>query len=206
MFVRLHLIEPAAAPAARLFAIRHAQGHLVRDGDGAVVIGTDAIEIDKRRRALNVATVASVVALVPEGDVREGEATSLVPDVLVGPLAAFLDVATVALARYVSPPTLDEMGEIAHGMGFELTPRPMTVPSLDEMRELLGRMRAEPDAPKADDVPDAERQFVPQTPEAATSIGEDEQAHQGQPEVAQAAPAPKPDAEPKTEKKRKPRA
>lgn len=182
MFVRFHLLELGAAPSAKLFAIRHAQGHLVRDGDGAVVIGTDVVELDKRRRALNVATVAHIVALVPESDVREGEAASLVPDALVSPLAALLDVATVALARYVSPPTLDEMGE------------------------LLGRMRAAPDASQPDDVPDAERELAAQAPEAAASPSDDDQANQGQSEVAQAAPAPKPDAEPKTEKKRKPRA
>lgn len=302
MFVRLHLIEPAAAPAARLFAIRHSQGHLVRDGDGAVVIGTDVVELDKRRRALNVATVAHIVALVPESDVREGEATSLVPDALVAPLAALLDVGQKALARHmrVEPPlTLDDLREIAHGMGFELTPSLPTVPSLDEMRELLGRMRAEPDAPQPDSSADVERALaicprcgttglthhrspagdvfhcvrckampadelvglllqppcwpprtvldrhriacamaerglswkptngaasverqgepLPDAPTdaehepAAQAPGPDatasgEQAHQGQPEVAQAAPAPKPDAEPKAEKKRKPRA
>lgn len=136
MFVRFHLLELAAAPAAKLFAIRHVQGHLVRDGDGAVIIGSDKDELDKRRRALNVATVAHVAALVPESDVREGEGAPLVPDALVGPLAAFLNVATVALARYVSPPTLDDLRVLAYDMGFELTPRVRTAPTAEAMEAL----------------------------------------------------------------------
>lgn len=73
--IRVFVVESAAAPDAKLFAVRHAQGYLCRDNGGNVVLGTDRADVDRQRRQLNLASVAHVVALVPESEVGV-EATS----------------------------------------------------------------------------------------------------------------------------------
>ena len=92
MHVRFHILPASAAPGATLFALRHNAGHLLRDGDGKVILCPD-VETAERERRRNSASapVSYVVALVPESDVREVDAMERLAEALakrLGPDAA----------------------------------------------------------------------------------------------------------------------
>lgn len=84
MHVRFHILPASAAPGASLFALRHNAGHLLRDGDGKVILCHDveAAERERRRNSAS-APVSYVVALVPESDVREVDAMERLAEALV---------------------------------------------------------------------------------------------------------------------------
>lgn len=88
MHVRFHILPASAAPGATLFALRHNAGHLLRDGDGKVILCSD-VETAERERRRNSASapVSYVVALVPESDVREVDTMERLAEALVKRLA-----------------------------------------------------------------------------------------------------------------------
>ena len=84
MHVRFHILPASAAPSASLFALRHNAGHLLRDGDGKVILCLDAEAAERERRRNSAsAPVSYVVALVPESDVREADAAERLAEALV---------------------------------------------------------------------------------------------------------------------------
>jgi hypothetical protein len=94
MHVRFHVLEVGATSTATLFAIRHNAGHLICDGNGAVILAASLTDADVQRRKLPSSAVSRVVALVPEPDVRDG---GVFPDALVPPLTSLLSAAVAAL-------------------------------------------------------------------------------------------------------------
>lgn len=88
MHVRFHILPASAAPSASLFALRHNAGHLLRDGDGKVILCLDAEAAERERRRNSAsAPVSYVVALVPESDVREVDAMERLAEALAKRLA-----------------------------------------------------------------------------------------------------------------------
>ncbi len=84
MHIRVHILPAAAAPTASLFALRHSAGHLLRDGDGKVILCATAEDAERERRRNSAsAPVSYIVALVAESDVREVDAVERLAEVLV---------------------------------------------------------------------------------------------------------------------------
>lgn len=114
MHVRFHIIPASAAPGASLFALRHSAGHLLRDGDGKVILCPDveAAERERRRNSAS-APVSYVVALVPESDVREVDAMERLAEALAKRLVP--DVAPTGGDVQSDADPLVRAGELAGG-------------------------------------------------------------------------------------------